>query len=71
MTALLTIALVVAVVMFTLSTLVLVYMIVRGWREDRRWERERERIAAHHERMAAQNGRPRSGSVTLRATRRR
>lgn len=54
---------------FAFSTLLLIYVIVGSWREDRRWRRERERMAAHHERMAADNGRPHSDAVTS-ATRR-
>ncbi len=44
-----------------------------GWRdrhERAHWRRERRRMAAYHERMAAQNGRPHSDGVVSRATRR-
>jgi hypothetical protein len=63
-------ALVLAIVMFTCSALVLIYMIARNWREDRRWHRERRRLAEYHERKAADNGRPHTEAVMLGATRR-
>lgn len=64
------IALVVATAAFACSALLLTYAVIRGWREERREKRERIRRAAHHERMAAENGRP-HGSVTVGAKRRR
>lgn len=71
MTTVLIAALAAAAAAFACSTLVLIYAIIRGWREDRRWERERRRMADYHERMAAENGRPHSEAVILGATRRR
>ncbi len=37
--------------------------IVRDRRELRRWEAERQRIAAYHERMATRNSRPHTEAV--------
>ncbi len=38
--------------------------LVRDYREAKRWRRERERIAAYHERMAARNSRPHTDAVS-------
>ena len=55
------------------SAAVVVVVMYVGWRdrhERARWARERRRMAAYHERLAAQNGRPHSDAVLYRATRR-
>lgn len=45
-------------------------LIARAWQVEHRWRRDRERIAANDERMAAHNGRPHTDAVLLGATRR-
>lgn len=45
---------------------VLIVAIIRDRRELRRWQAERRRIAAYHERAAARNTRPHTDAVTRR-----
>jgi hypothetical protein len=55
--------------MILCSAGLIVLALIGAWREQRYWRRHADRLAAYHEAMAADNGRP-HGGVLQRATRR-
>jgi hypothetical protein len=64
----------VAIIALTLAGVIILlaaYGLFHERRASRRWAKEHRRIIAMHERVAAQNGRPHSTSVTHIATRHR